>query len=189
LNVVAKIPKKWNNIQALHIKTHNSISLPLYNSLPDQPTKITPDLMEVEEKGKAKDYSEKEEIEEEIEEENQDMDDEIDSEEEEEEVIEEDDEISSPKPKTKSNAVSTKKITKPNVQQKLVVPPLATKSAQTKPQSKKRDLSSITKNIETQVKPADKRKSTSSTASKKKTKNRFLMIYVFTYHNISLVML
>eukprot|EP01098_Paradermamoeba_levis_P005104 TRINITY_DN2172_c0_g1_i3.p1 TRINITY_DN2172_c0_g1~~TRINITY_DN2172_c0_g1_i3.p1 ORF type:complete len:341 (-),score=134.07 TRINITY_DN2172_c0_g1_i3:144-1121(-) len=33
--IVEKIPKKWKNIKALHIKTSNSVALPIYNSLPE----------------------------------------------------------------------------------------------------------------------------------------------------------
>jgi len=32
--IVKKIPKKWNNIQSIHIKSTDSISLPIYNKLP-----------------------------------------------------------------------------------------------------------------------------------------------------------
>jgi len=41
LIIVSKIPKKWNNIQSLHIKTKDSVALPIYNSLPEQFLKIT----------------------------------------------------------------------------------------------------------------------------------------------------
>ncbi|KAK9765032.1 proteasome-interacting protein cic1 [Basidiobolus ranarum] len=34
-HIVEKIPKKWKNIQSLHIKTTESIALPIFNSLPD----------------------------------------------------------------------------------------------------------------------------------------------------------
>ena len=34
-SIVDKIPKKWNNVQSLHIKTSESVSLPIFNSLPD----------------------------------------------------------------------------------------------------------------------------------------------------------
>lgn len=33
--IVERLPKKWANVQALHIKSTSSISLPIYNSLPD----------------------------------------------------------------------------------------------------------------------------------------------------------
>lgn len=33
-NAAKILPKEWNFIQSLHIKTHDSISLPIYNSLP-----------------------------------------------------------------------------------------------------------------------------------------------------------
>lgn len=32
---VAHIPRKWKNVQAIHIKTHDSVALPIYNALPD----------------------------------------------------------------------------------------------------------------------------------------------------------
>ena len=33
---IAKIvPRGWNNIQSIHMKTAESVALPLYNSLPD----------------------------------------------------------------------------------------------------------------------------------------------------------
>lgn len=31
---VDKIPRKWKNVQAIHIKTHDSVALPIFNSLP-----------------------------------------------------------------------------------------------------------------------------------------------------------
>jgi ribosome biogenesis protein UTP30 len=34
--VVENIPKKWKNIQSINIKTSDSISLPIFNSLPDE---------------------------------------------------------------------------------------------------------------------------------------------------------
>jgi ribosome biogenesis protein UTP30 len=40
--VIDKIPRKWKNIQSLHIKTPESISLPIYNCLPDLPIEIGP---------------------------------------------------------------------------------------------------------------------------------------------------
>ena len=33
--VAQRIPGKWANVQALHIKTHDSTALPVFNSLPD----------------------------------------------------------------------------------------------------------------------------------------------------------
>ena len=33
--VAARIPKKWANIQALHIKTPDSVALPIFASLPE----------------------------------------------------------------------------------------------------------------------------------------------------------
>eukprot|EP00877_Chromochloris_zofingiensis_P012584 jgi/Chrzof1/757/Cz01g27160.t1 len=38
--VVAHIPKKWSNVQAVYLKTSQSVALPLYQTLPDQPVKI-----------------------------------------------------------------------------------------------------------------------------------------------------
>ena len=35
------VPRGWNNIKSLHIKTCDSISLPIYNSLPENPTSIS----------------------------------------------------------------------------------------------------------------------------------------------------
>ena len=32
--VVALTPKKWSNVQALHLRSTNSVALPFYNSLP-----------------------------------------------------------------------------------------------------------------------------------------------------------
>ncbi|OZJ02172.1 hypothetical protein BZG36_04803 [Bifiguratus adelaidae] len=40
--VIDKVPKKWRNIQSLHIKTSESLSLPIYNSLPDEAKSIVP---------------------------------------------------------------------------------------------------------------------------------------------------
>ncbi|EIE27107.1 ribosomal protein L1 [Coccomyxa subellipsoidea C-169] len=34
------IPKKWNNVQALHVKTATSAALPIYQTLPEQPQRI-----------------------------------------------------------------------------------------------------------------------------------------------------
>jgi len=36
-----KIPHKWKNIQSLHIKTSESIALPIYNSLPESVVRIS----------------------------------------------------------------------------------------------------------------------------------------------------
>lgn len=38
--VVAHIPKKWANVQAVYLKTSESVALPVYQVLPDAPTKI-----------------------------------------------------------------------------------------------------------------------------------------------------
>ncbi|KND01148.1 uncharacterized protein SPPG_04240 [Spizellomyces punctatus DAOM BR117] len=35
--IAKKIPKKWNNILSIHLKTTDSIALPIFNSLPDGP--------------------------------------------------------------------------------------------------------------------------------------------------------
>ena len=43
--ITTKIPRGWRNIQSVHIKTVDSISLPLYNSLPLQAT-LLPDIDE-----------------------------------------------------------------------------------------------------------------------------------------------
>jgi len=32
--IIQHIPKKWKNIQALYIKTHDSVALPIFNSVP-----------------------------------------------------------------------------------------------------------------------------------------------------------
>jgi len=32
--IIDKIPKKWKNVQAIFLKTHDSVALPLFNSLP-----------------------------------------------------------------------------------------------------------------------------------------------------------
>eukprot|EP00735_Rhodelphis_limneticus_P001840 TRINITY_DN1253_c0_g1::TRINITY_DN1253_c0_g1_i1::g.26936::m.26936 TRINITY_DN1253_c0_g1::TRINITY_DN1253_c0_g1_i1::g.26936 ORF type:complete len:261 (+),score=33.80,sp/Q5RCE6/RL1D1_PONAB/33.59/1e-39,Ribosomal_L1/PF00687.16/8.6e-56,DUF1390/PF07150.6/0.17,Peptidase_M17_N/PF02789.12/8.7,Peptidase_M17_N/PF02789.12/45 TRINITY_DN1253_c0_g1_i1:46-783(+) len=37
--ILAQVPKKWKGIQSLHIKTHDSVALPIYAYLPE-PTKI-----------------------------------------------------------------------------------------------------------------------------------------------------
>lgn len=34
--VVDNIPKKWKNIQSINIKTSDSVSLPIFNALPDE---------------------------------------------------------------------------------------------------------------------------------------------------------
>lgn len=39
-NAVQRLPRKWKNVQSLHIKTHDSIALPVYNSLPSTEFKI-----------------------------------------------------------------------------------------------------------------------------------------------------
>ena len=39
--VAEVVPKKWKNIQSIYLKLHESASLPLYQSLPDQPLKIS----------------------------------------------------------------------------------------------------------------------------------------------------
>jgi ribosome biogenesis protein UTP30 len=45
--VVSHIPKKWKNVQSLQIKTKHCISLPIWNSLPDEVGVIaTKDAME-----------------------------------------------------------------------------------------------------------------------------------------------
>ena len=33
--IIDHIPRKWSNVQALFIKTHNSVALPFFNSLPE----------------------------------------------------------------------------------------------------------------------------------------------------------
>lgn len=38
--VVGKVPRGWANIQSVHLKTTESIALPIYNSLPPQPTTL-----------------------------------------------------------------------------------------------------------------------------------------------------
>mmetsp|Transcript_15396 Transcript_15396/g.30277 ORF Transcript_15396/g.30277 Transcript_15396/m.30277 type:complete len:325 (-) Transcript_15396:413-1387(-) len=42
--VVDKIPKKWKNIQAIYIRTHDSAALPIYNALPTQPVDNAVDI-------------------------------------------------------------------------------------------------------------------------------------------------
>ena len=39
--VADNIPKKWKNIQSINIKTSDSISLPIYNSLPEEVQSIS----------------------------------------------------------------------------------------------------------------------------------------------------
>jgi len=39
-HIVENIPKKWKNIQSIHIKTSDSVALPIYNSLPEVVTRI-----------------------------------------------------------------------------------------------------------------------------------------------------
>ena len=38
--VTAHIPKKWENIQAVYLKTADSVSLPIYQVLPEAVQKI-----------------------------------------------------------------------------------------------------------------------------------------------------
>jgi len=33
--LVQKVPRKWKNIQSMHLKSTDSIALPIYNALPD----------------------------------------------------------------------------------------------------------------------------------------------------------
>ncbi|KAF9184660.1 hypothetical protein BGZ51_003203 [Haplosporangium sp. Z 767] len=35
-HIIEKIPRKWKNIQAINLKTNDSIALPIFNSLPDE---------------------------------------------------------------------------------------------------------------------------------------------------------
>jgi ribosome biogenesis protein UTP30 len=37
---VQHVPKKWANVQGVFVKTAESVALPVYQSLPDAPTKI-----------------------------------------------------------------------------------------------------------------------------------------------------
>jgi Ribosomal protein L1p/L10e family len=37
---VEHVPKKWKNVQALYLKSADSVSLPLYQTLPEQPQRI-----------------------------------------------------------------------------------------------------------------------------------------------------
>ena len=39
--VAEKLPKKWKNILSLNIKTHDSIALPIWNSLPGKPQALS----------------------------------------------------------------------------------------------------------------------------------------------------
>lgn len=38
--VASKIPRGWSNIQSVHIKSTDSIALPVYNSLPPEPKSL-----------------------------------------------------------------------------------------------------------------------------------------------------
>lgn len=38
---VQHLPKKWSNVQGVFLKTAESVALPVYQSLPDAPAKIT----------------------------------------------------------------------------------------------------------------------------------------------------
>ncbi len=38
--VVGRIPRGWTNIQSVHIKTVDSIALPVFNSLPPDPMSL-----------------------------------------------------------------------------------------------------------------------------------------------------
>ena len=40
--VASQIPRGWNNIQSIHIKSVDSISLPVFNSLPPEPSLLPP---------------------------------------------------------------------------------------------------------------------------------------------------
>ncbi|KAF9583324.1 hypothetical protein BGW38_009750 [Lunasporangiospora selenospora] len=42
-HIVEKIPRKWKNIQSIHIKTSDSVSLPIFNSLPGDGLRISVD--------------------------------------------------------------------------------------------------------------------------------------------------
>jgi ribosome biogenesis protein UTP30 len=39
--VVAHVPKRWANVQAVYVKTGESVALPVYQTLPDAPMRIT----------------------------------------------------------------------------------------------------------------------------------------------------
>jgi len=41
-NIVKKLPQRWRNVQAIYIKTNESVSLPIFNSLPQKITRINP---------------------------------------------------------------------------------------------------------------------------------------------------
>ncbi len=36
----SRIPKKWANVQAVYLKAAESVALPLWQTLPDQPARI-----------------------------------------------------------------------------------------------------------------------------------------------------
>ncbi|GBF94901.1 hypothetical protein Rsub_08144 [Raphidocelis subcapitata] len=38
--VAARVPKKWGNVQAVYVKTGESVALPVYQTLPDKPVRI-----------------------------------------------------------------------------------------------------------------------------------------------------
>jgi ribosome biogenesis protein UTP30 len=40
VGVVGRIPKKWANVQAVYLKTSESVALPVYQTLPDKPVRI-----------------------------------------------------------------------------------------------------------------------------------------------------
>lgn len=42
-SITTKIPRGWNNIQALYIKTTSTVALPIYNSITYESTKISSD--------------------------------------------------------------------------------------------------------------------------------------------------
>ncbi|KAF9001251.1 hypothetical protein BGZ52_010017, partial [Haplosporangium bisporale] len=35
-HIIEKIPRKWKNIQAINLKSNESIALPIFNSLPEE---------------------------------------------------------------------------------------------------------------------------------------------------------
>ena len=41
--MVDSIPKKWGNVQSIHIKTHDSVALPIFNAAPDASLRIASD--------------------------------------------------------------------------------------------------------------------------------------------------